>query len=102
MQLPLNDGRAVRMIQALLAAADPLDRVERGSPPHTYDPLAESILAELRSGADARRIILAINDHAMCDPARDVLPLAPVAAFAEAVTDWWRCAADRWSELVAV
>ena len=102
MQLPLNDGRAVRMIQALLAAADPLDRIERGQRPDTYDPLATVILAVLRSGADSRRIILAINEYAMADAGADALPLGPVVGFAEAVSDWWRNAADRWSEPIAI
>lgn len=102
MQLPLNDGRAVRMIQALLAAADPLDRIERGAPPDSYDSLAVVVLADLRAGADARRIILSINEYAMADPSREALPLAPVMGFAEAVSDWWRNAAARWAEPIAI
>ena len=102
MQLPFTDERAVRMIQALLAAADPLDRVERGGGADCYDTLSVAVLTVLRNGADTRRVILAINDHAMADPAREALPLAPVAGFAEAVTDWWSNAASRWSEPIAI
>lgn len=102
MQLPLSDGRAVRMIQALLAAADPLERIDRGASPSCYGPLAVAVLAALRAGGDSRRIVVAVNEHAMSDPARDVLPLAPVAAFAEAVTDWWANAESRWSGPIAI
>lgn len=98
MQLPLTDDRAVRMIQALLAAADPLNRVEQGSPPSSYDPLATLILSALRNGADVRRIVVTVTDHGSVG----LVPLGIVVGFAEAVLDWWANAASRWGEPVAV
>ena len=102
MQLPLSDGRAVRMIQALLAAADPLERLERGSDAESYRPLAELVLAALRSSADARRIVMLLSEHAAGDPHRDALQLGPVVGFAEAAVDWWANAESRWASPVAV
>lgn len=98
MQLPLTDDRAVRMIQALLAAADPLDRVEQGLPPSSYDALARLLLEELRRGADIRRIVLTITDY---NPA-GLIELGPAVGFADAVLDWWANAAARWAEPVAI
>jgi hypothetical protein len=102
MQLALSDGRAIRMIQALLAAADPLDRIERGAPASSYDPLAVAVLVALQQGADARRVVLLLNDHAVADPAHEALTLGPVVAFAQAVLDWWANAASRWTDPVAI
>jgi hypothetical protein len=101
MQLPLTDGRAVRMIQALLAAADPLDRVEHGASADAYEPLATAILAALRNGADTRRIVLVVADHSG-GPAQEIVSLDLVLGLAEAVLDWWHNAAVRWSEPVAI
>ncbi|HVM18954.1 MAG TPA: hypothetical protein VM307_03235 [Egibacteraceae bacterium] len=101
MQLPLSDGRAVRMIQALLAAADPLDRVAHGAPPSTYDALAVAVLAELRQGADGRRIVLLLSEYACCDPQHHHIHLEPVVAFAQATMDWWANAETRWLQPLA-
>ena len=102
MQLPLSDGRAVRMIQALLAAADPLDRMT--SPMTTadvYEPLAAHVLSALQRGADVRRVVLLLNEHASAD-ARDALSLNTVVSFAQAACDWWASAESRWIDPVAI
>src|SRR5687768_14537929 len=100
MQLPLTDGRAVRMIQALLAAADPFDRVERGQTAEAYWPLAVAILAALRSGADVRRVALLVHEHSGAADAN--APLGLVTGFAEAALDWWSNAAVRWEHPLAM
>lgn len=97
MQLYSSDDRAVRMIQALLAAADPLDRFERGGSAASYEPLAHAVLATLRSGGDLRRIALLLNEHAAGQA--DALALAPVMGFAQAALDWWANAEDRLSSV---
>lgn len=102
MQLPLTDGRAARMIVALLAAADPLSRVERGEPPSSYEPLAHAVLADLRNGADARRVMTVVREHAVPGAAVEVVHIELVRGFAEAALDWWANAATRWSEPVAI
>ena len=99
MQLPLTDGRAVRMIQALLAAADPLDKIERGGDPSVYEPLAVTVLTALRNGADERRIVLTLSEHALVD---QPVHLGMVAGFAQAVLDWWANAETRWNSPVAI
>lgn len=102
MQLALSDARAVRMIQALLAAADPLGRLERGDPPSCYDALAVAVLGTLQDDCDSRRVILLLSEHASRGPDDGTLTLAPIAAFADAVVDWWSEAAQRWESLLAI
>jgi hypothetical protein len=102
MQLPLTDGRAVRMIVALLAAADPLYRLERGGKAESYVPLATAVLMALRSGADANRLIMVVREHAAAAPEPGVVPLDLVAGFAQAALDWWANAASRWDASVAI
>lgn len=101
MQLPLTDGRAIRMIVALLAAADPLSRVERGEDPSCYEPLAEAVLGALRNGADSRRLMTIIRDHVPHGAVIEVVHIELVRGFAEATLDWWAHASTRWSEPVA-
>ncbi len=100
MQLPLSDGRAVRMIQALLAAADPLERMERGASATCYEPLAAVVLEALRAGGDVRRIVVLLNEQGCADPGVEALALHPVVGFAEAVVDWWSNAEPRWAAAV--
>jgi hypothetical protein len=90
------------MIQALLAAADPLERMERGAPASTYEPLAAVVLASLRQGADIRRIVVLLNEQGVGDQGHDALALNPVVAFAEAAVDWWAHAASRWEPSLAM
>lgn len=90
------------MIQALLAAADPLERMERGAPASTYEPLAAAVLGALRNGADMRRLILLLNEQGSLDVGYEALALHPVVAFAEAVVDWWNNAASRWDASLAM
>lgn len=90
------------MLQALLAAADPLDRIERGAPASVYEPLAAAILATLRSGGDVRRVVLLLNEQAMGDLAGGALSLNTVVAFAEAAVDWWANAESRWQPSLAM
>lgn len=90
------------MIQALLAAADPLERMQRGASAATYEPLAAVVLATLRNGADMRRIVLLLNEQGSTDVGYEALALNPVVAFAEAVTDWWNNAASRWDACAAM
>ena len=101
MQLALGDGRAVRMIQALLAAADPLDRMAGGEPAAVYEPLAILVFDALRKGADLRRLVLLISDHAAGDLGESA-SLAQVVAFAHASLDWWAQAEQRWNDPVAI
>ncbi len=103
MQLPLSDGRAVRMLQALLAAADPLDRMAApGTTADVYEALAVHVLGALRNGADVRRVVLLLNEHARCSPNRETLELSTVVAFANAACDWWSAAETRWLDPVAI
>ena len=102
MQLPLTDGRAIRMIVALLAAADPLSRIERGEDAASYEPLARSVLAALRNGADMRRLMVVIREHVPHGSTIEVVHIELVRGFAEATLDWWDSAAARWSEPVAI
>ena len=97
MQLPLADARAVRMIQALLAAADPLERLERGAPETTYEPLATAVFEALRHGARVHDVVMLVNGYARRDPFSDSLTLGPVVAFAQAAADWWVNAEERWA-----
>lgn len=101
MQLALGDGRAVRMIQALLAAADPLDRMAGGEAATCYEPLAILVFDALRKGADVRRVVLLISDHAAGEIGESA-SLGPVVAFAQASLDWWAMAEPRWSDPVAI
>lgn len=102
MQLPLTDGRAARMIVALLAAADPLSRVEHGESSSCYEPLAYAVLAALRNGADARRVMTVVREQAVSGAGVEVVHLELVRGFAEAALDWWANAATRWNEPVAI
>jgi hypothetical protein len=102
MQLPLTDGRAIRMIVALLAAADPLARVERGQNASSYLPLAQSVLGALRNGADTRSLMTVVLDHVPPGASLEILHIELVRGFAEATTDWWDSAASRWIEPVAI
>ena len=102
MQLPLTDGRAIRMIVALLAAADPLSRVERGERPDCYTPLATAVLAALRNGADVRRVMTIVREHAPVDTPIEVVHIELVRGFAEATMDWWHNAATRWDTQIAI
>ena len=101
MQLAFGDGRAVRMIQALLAAADPLDRMAGGAAATCYEPLARLVFDALRNGADLRRLVLLISDHAAGESGESA-SLNPVVAFAHASLDWWAEAEPRWNDPVAI
>ena len=102
MQLPLSDGRAVRMLQALLAAADPRDKMSNpATTADVYAPLAQHVLDALRNGADERRIVFLLNDHAS-GGGRDAVTLSAVVPFAQAACDWWAQAATRWVDPVAI
>ena len=90
------------MIQALLAAADPLERMERGATAATYEPLAAAVLAALRNGDDMRRIVLLLAEQGSTDVAYEALALTPVVGFAEAVADWWSNASSRWDPCAAM
>ena len=103
MQLPLSDGRAVRMLQALLAAADPLDRmVAPGVTADVYEPLAVHVLDALRKGADVRRVVLLLSEHGRASNNGDALTLDAVVAFGQAACDWWRQAESRWNDPIAI
>ncbi len=82
------------MLVALLAACDPLGRVEAGSPPDVYDALATAMLAELRAGATAVEVQILLAAHR---------PVSPAAArrFAAAAVDWWAHAEPRWAAFAA-
>jgi hypothetical protein len=101
MQLPLTDGRATRMIVALLAAADPLSRIERGEQPECYTPLAQAVLGALRTGADVRRLVMVVLEHVPAGTPFEVMHIELVRGFAEATVDWWDSAASRCYEPVA-
>ena len=89
------------MIQALLAAADPLDRMSGGAVAACYEPLAVLVFDALRSGADVRRLILLISEHAQGGEG-EAAELGPVVAFASACLDWWAVAEARWNDPLAV
>lgn len=89
------------MIQALLAAADPLDRMARGEAATCYEPLAILVFETLRNGADLRRLVLLVSDHAVGESGESA-SLGPVVAFAHACLDWWAKAEPRWSDPVAI
>lgn len=89
------------MIVALLAAADPLSRVEHGEAPDSYEPLAEAVLAALRNGADARGLMTVIREHAAHATAPGVVRIELIRGFVEAAFDWWASAASRWDASVA-
>lgn len=89
------------MIQALLAAADPLDRMAGGEPPAVYEPMAILIFEALRKGADLRRLVLLISDHAAAELGESA-SLGPVVALAHASLDWWSQAEPRWNDPVAI
>src|SRR5688572_32231899 len=96
MQLPLSDGRAVRMLQALFAAADPLGRLDAGDEPGTYDALAVATLARLREGARAHDLIILLQQHGGTEVER-AATIGQVVAFARAAADWWVNAEGRWA-----
>ena|SRR3712207_6601988 len=102
MQLPLSDGRAVRMLQALLAAADPYDRMATpGTTADVYEAIAVQVLDTLRRGADVRRVVLLLSEHAQ--PAAGEAPsLNVLVAFAQAACDWWQTAEGRWANPIAI
>lgn len=89
------------MIQALLAAADPLDRMVGGATASCYAPLAGLVFAALRGGADERRLVMLISEHA-AGGIGETAALGQTVAFAEAVADWWANAQSRWSDPVAI
>lgn len=97
----MSDGRAVRMIEALLAAADPLDRMVGDATASCYAPLATAVLGALRNGADVRRIVMLISEHA-AGGAGEAAVLGQTVAFAEATADWWANAQSRWADPVAI
>ena len=101
-QLALSDGRAVRMIQALLAAADPLDRMVEEVDASCYAPLAAVVFTALRNGADSRRVMLLVCEHAAAAGRGESAMLGSANAFAEAATDWWGSAQSRWLDPVAI
>ncbi len=88
MQLPYTEDRAVRMLVALLAAADPLGRLDGGAGPDVYRPLAVEMLGVLRDGGRSSQVVATINEWS---PRRDIDPTARRAAvaFAAAAIDWW-------------
>lgn len=89
------------MIQALLAAADPLDRMAGGEDATCYEPLAILVFDTLRKGADLRRLVLLISEHAAGETGESA-SLGPVVAFASAALDWWAKAEPRWNDPVAI
>src|SRR5688572_28120567 len=99
MFLRSTDGRAVRMLIALLAATDPLGRIEAGSAPETYEPLAARLLAVLQEGGGAAHVLAAIELQAPgCH--LDAEAEGAALALADAVEDWWVTARDSF-ELAA-
>jgi hypothetical protein len=96
MQLPLSDGRAVRMLQALYAAADPLGRLDDGADLDAYDALAAATLAILRDGARTHDIVVLLQQHGGTEVER-AASIGQVIAFARAATDWWVHAEGRWA-----
>ncbi len=88
MQLPYTEGRAVRMLIALLAAADPLGRVEAGHRPDSYEPLATAMLATLRNGGRKQQIVATLAAQAP-GGALDGPHIWAANAFVAATLDWW-------------
>ena len=90
------------MIQALLAAADPLDRMVEEANASCYEPLATAVFNALRNGADSRRVVMLVSDHAAAGGRGEAAVLGQVLAFAEAAADWWVNAQSRWLDPLAV
>lgn len=76
------------MLVALLAAADPLGRVDAGHRPDAYEPVANVMLSTLRSGGRSKQIVEALSEQS---PSRELDAGARRAAnaFAAAAMDWW-------------
>ena len=100
MFLRLSDGRAVRMLVALLAATDPLGKLDAGADAEAYEPLAARILAVLQQGGGIAHVVAAVAEQAprghFDRAAEDA-----AAALAEAVADWWVNARDTFEFAVA-
>ena len=88
MILRSSDGRAVRMLIALLATTDPLGRIDAGSAPDVYAPLAARLLAVLQEGGGPAHIVAAVE---LQTPGNRLEGAAERAAnaLAAAVADWW-------------
>ena len=90
------------MIQALLAAADPLDRMVETNDAFCYEPLATMVFNALRNGADSRRVVMLVCEHAVATGRGESAVLEPAVAFAEATADWWATARSSWMDPVAL
>ena len=88
MLLAFTEARAVRMIVALLAASDPLGRIDDGHRPAAYEPVAAQVFDALRDGDRGTAVIEIIAAQA---PAGALTPLQYRAthAFLAAALDWW-------------
>ena len=75
------------MLVALLAAADPLGRVDAGHRPDAYEPVAAVMLSTLRAGGRSPSIVRALSEQS---PAGlDTGAERAANAFAAAAMDWW-------------
>ena len=88
------------MLIALLAATDPLGRVDAGSAPDAYAPLAARVLAVLQQGGRAPHVVAAIEMQAPGNQL-DLTGERAAMAVADAVADWWANARDEFELAVA-
>ena len=76
------------MLVALLAAADPLGRVDDGHRPDAYAPVAAQMLATLRDGGRRGQIVAALAQQTPEGTLTEDHRRA-ANAFAAATMDWW-------------
>ena len=88
MLLTYTETRAVRMLVALLAAADPLGRLDAGHRPAAYEPVAVEIFEVLRAGGRDAQVIATLA--AQCEQGvLDTTQRRAANAFLAAALDWW-------------
>src|SRR5688500_10660165 len=100
MLLRTPEGRAVRMLIALLAATDPLGKIDAGKGPDAYEPLATRVLAVMQQGGGPAHVVAAIQMQAPGNHLDGVAERAAVAV-SEAVADWWVNARETFELAVA-
>jgi hypothetical protein len=86
--LAYTEGRAVRMLTAMLAATDPAGRVEAGARPDSYEPTAIQVLSLLRDGAREIDLTDALTVQ-VPEAAQDLAARFAVESFTAAAVDWW-------------
>lgn len=84
-----SDARAARMLEALLAATDPLGAVAAGGSAAAYRATVDATIVALRCGDDAEAAALAVLLRVAGEHDRANVTEA-TSRFAAAALDWWR------------